>query len=64
MKIEILENGNILVEKNNINYLIEKFRIRGTFIDNYSITEEETEYYVGEYATLEDALLYIYKECN
>ena len=63
MKIEILENGNILVEKNNINYLIEKFRICGTFIDNYSITEEETEYYIGEYATLEEALLYIYKEC-
>ena len=64
MKIEMLENGKILVEKNNVNYIIEKFRIYGTFIENYSITEEETEYYVGEYATLEEALLYIYKECD
>ena len=40
MKIDMLENGNILVEKDNEYYLIEKFRISGTLIDNYGVYKD------------------------
>ena len=78
MKIEILENNNIIIEKNDTYYLIKKFRISGTFIDNYAIysdynndidylknAEEEELCYETETATLEEALLFIknYEEC-
>lgn len=77
MKIEILENNNIIVEKNGTYYLIKRFRISGTFIDNYAIytdynndidylknAEEEDLRYEIETTTLEEALLHIYKECE
>lgn len=77
MRIEVLENNNIIIEKNNTYYLIKKFRISGTFIDNYAIysdynndidylknAEEEELRYETETATLEEALLFInYEEC-
>ena len=77
MKIEILENNNIIIEKNDTYYLIKKFRISGTFIDNYAIysdynndidylkNAEEELCYETETATLEEALLFIknYEEC-
>ena len=78
MRIEILENNNIIIEKNDTYYLIKKFRISGTFIDNYAIysdynndidylknAEEEELRYETETATLEEALLFIknYEEC-
>ena len=73
MKIDMLENGNILVEKHNEYYLIEKFRISGTLIDNYGVYKDiygdldffkngdnEEKYYCGDYATLEETLTEIY----
>ena len=72
MKIEILENKNIIVEKNDTYYLIRRFTISGTFIDNYAIysdynndieylknAEEEDLRYETKTATLEEALLFI-----
>lgn len=75
MRIEILENNNIIVEKNDTYYLIKKYMITGTFIENYAIytdynnnidylknaDTEELCYEIGT-ATLEEALLHIYKE--
>ena len=72
MRIEILENKNIIIEKDDTYYLIKKFRISGTFIDNYAVysdynndidylknAEEEELRYETETATLEEALLFI-----
>lgn len=73
MKLEMLENGNILVEKEQEFYLIDKFRISGTLIDNYGVYKDiygdleffkngdnNEKYYCGDYATLEQALMEIY----
>ena len=73
MKLEILENGNILIEKNDRYFLIEKDFISGTLIQNYFVYEDiygdlelfknednNEKYYCGDYATLEQALMEIY----
>ncbi len=73
MKIDMLENGKILVEKDNEFYLISKFRISGTLIDNYAVYkdiyndleifkngDDEEKYYCGDYSTLEQTLRAIY----
>lgn len=74
MKIEILKNNNIIVENNDIYYLIKKFRISGTFIENYAIytdysnnvdylknADENDLCFEIDTTTLEDALLHIYR---
>lgn len=40
MKLEMLENGDILIEKEQEFYLIDKFRISGTLIDNYGVYKD------------------------
>lgn len=58
MKISFKEN-NILVENEKGNkYIIRKEYIRGTFIQNYFVYEicDGNNYYVREYATLEETL--------
>lgn len=70
MKLEILENGNILVEKNDRYFLIEKDFISGTLIQNYFVYEDiynnlenfinednNDKYFYGEFRTLEDCLI-------
>lgn len=64
MKINFLEDNSIIaINENNDKFKIVKERISGTMIYNYfvyDITYGDYDYFVNEYATLEEAL----KECE
>ena len=79
MKLELLKNGNIFIEKDGEYYIIEKAKISGTLIYNYFVYKDvyndldyfknedsnENKYWCGDYETLEKALYMIYNnECN
>ena len=65
MKINFLEDDSIIaINENNNKFKIVKERINGTMIYNYFVYGcygiDDYDYFVNEYATLEDAL----KDCE